>query len=562
MIFQQTFRNFGRIREIIAILMKYGFEDFVVNTPLFNYLPNRTQLKWTREGSPINESNRYERIRIATEELGPTFIKLAQVLSNRPDLLPDELITELEKLQSSVPPFEFKYVRSIIKSETGKEIEELFTEFDESPIGSASIGQVHRARLFDGTEVVVKVQRPGVKRVIETDLSILRYLVVRGDNYLRENGVLNGEDVVNAFDQSMQKEMDYRNEGRNIEAFRNFYKNYKDFYIPRVYREYTTEKVLVIEYIRGCKITDVKQLKAWGLDPRKIAERGMKIYLMQMFEFGYFHADPHPGNVLIRPDGIICLIDFGMVGKLMRKDKYAFAGIFVAMANKDAKATAINLRKLAIDDEINDMRQFEYDIASIIDDFSNMDVGESSIVDMNTRLSKLMYEYKLRVPGGVYLLFRVLAILEGIGKVIHPEFRTDDFVKPYGVKLLKEQLEPKYLVQDLYNSGTDLISFLNGIPNDLKSILKQSRKGRFTVRVEHTGYAKILDTANRTINRLILTLIIVALIFAAALTVDLHNSGLLGSQFFGVSYLSILIFGTAVVLGLILLYNVLRSRKY
>lgn len=561
MIFEQTFRNFGRIREIISILMKYGFEDFVVNTPLFNYLPNRTKIKWTREGSPINEFNRYERIRMATEELGATFIKLAQVLSNRPDLLPDDLIHELEKLQSSVPPFEFKYVRSIIKSETGKDLEELFSDFEEKPIGSASIGQVHRAKLADGTDVVVKIQRPGVRRVIETDLAILTYLVTRGENYLKENGVINAIDVVKAFENSMQKELDYRNEGRNIEAFRNFYKSYKDFYIPKAFKEYTTERVLVIEYVKGCKITDVKQLKAWGLDPRRIAERGMNIYLTQIFEYGYFHADPHPGNILIKPDGTICLIDFGMVGKLMRKDKYAFAGIFVAMANKDAKATAINLQKLSIDDEINDMRQFEYDIASIIDDFSNMDVGESSIVDMNNRMSKLMYDYKLRVPGGVYLLFRVLAILEGIGKIIHPSFNTDEFVKPYGVKLLKEQLEPKNIVEDLYGSYNDVASLISGIPSDLKNIIKQTRKGRLSVRIEHTGYAKVLDTLNRTANRLILTLIIVSLIFAAALTINL-NSGLLGAKILGVSYLSVLIFGAAASLGVVLLYNVLRSRKY
>lgn len=561
MLFGLSFKNLSRVRQIIAVLIKYGFEDFVVNTPLFNYLPNSTQLKWTREGSPINEYNRAERIRMATEELGPTFIKLAQVLSNRPDLLEDDLIHELEKLQSAVPPFEFKYVRSIIKSETGKDIEELFSEFNEKPIGSASIGQVHKAKLINGTEVVVKVQRPNVKRLIETDLSIIKHLVQRGENYLKENGVINAMDVVNAFENSMQKELDYKNEGRNIEAFRNFYKNYKDFYIPKAYKEYTTEKVLVIEYIKGCKITDVKQLNAWGIDPKKIAERGMNLYLMQMFEYGYFHADPHPGNILIKQDGTICLIDFGMVGKLMRHDKYAFAGIFIAMANKDAKATAINLRKLAIDDEINDLRQFEYDIASIIDDFSNLDVGESSIVDMNNRMSQLMYDYKLRVPGGVYLLFRVLAILEGIGKTIHPHFRSDDFIKPFGIKILKEQFSPKLVAEDLYANANELSTFIQGIPSDLKNIIRQIKRGRLNLKIEHTGYGKLIDTFNRSINRLILTLIIITLLIVAAMNVE-FSAGFLGQKILGISLLSTSIFLFDCLLGIVLLYNILRSRKY
>jgi ubiquinone biosynthesis protein len=498
---------------------------------------------------------------MATEELGPTFIKLAQVLSNRPDLLEEDLIQELEKLQSQVPAFEFKYVRSIIKSETGKDIEEMFSEFNEKPIGCASIGQVHKAKLLDGTDVVVKVQRPGVRRLIETDLSIIKHLVVRGENYLKENGVINAIDVVNAFENSMQKELDYKNEARNIDSFRNFYKNYNDFYIPKAFKEFSTEKVLIIEYVKGCKITDVKQMKAWGIDPKRIAERGMNLYLMQMFEYGYFHADPHPGNILIKQDGTICLIDFGMVGKLMRQDKYAFAGIFIAMANKDAKATAINLRKLALDDEINDLRQFEYDIASIIDDFSNMDVGESSIVDMNNRMSQLMYDYKLRVPGGVYLLFRVLAILEGIGKTIHPHFRSDDFIKPFGIKILKEQFDPKLVAEDLYAGATELSTFVQGIPSDLKNLLKQFKRGRFSMKIEHTGYNKIVDTFNRSINRLILTLIIITLLIVSAMTVE-FSAGFLGQKILGVSLLSSGVFVFDCFLGLVLLYNVLRSRKY
>lgn len=561
MIFETTFRNLRRMREIVSILMKYGFEEIVVETPLFNFVPNATKLKWTREGTPIFEYSRWERIRMATEELGATFIKLAQILSNRPDLLPEPLIHELEKLQSNVPPFEFQFVRSIIKSELGKDIEDLFDTFDETPVGSASIGQVHRATLKDGSPVVVKIQRPQVKNEIQTDLSIIRYLVDKGEDYLKENGIINAMDVVNAFEKSMTKELDYRHEARNIENFRNFYKSYKSFYVPPAYKEMTTERVMVIEYVDGCKITNVKQLRAWGLSPKKISEVGMNVYLTQIFEFGYFHADPHPGNILIKEDGTVCLIDFGMVGKLLRRDKYAFASIFISMVNGDAKGAARSLRKLAVEDEINDVRQFEYEIAEIIDDFGNQDVSESNIAEMTNRLQKLMFDYKLRVPGSVYLIFRSLAILEGIGKIINPHFQTEEFVKPFGKKIIEERFNPKNIAIDFSNNVEELSSILADMPVEIKSILKQTRKGRLTFKMEHTGYEKLVNKMDRAINRLALAFLICAVLITSALTLNV-NEGLVGSKFLGLPLISGVGFLLAGLLGLVLLYNVLKSRRF
>src|SRR5690606_612934 len=201
-------------------------------------------------------------------------------------------------------------------------------------IGSASIGQVYKAQLHTGEDVVIKVQRPGVKETVETDLVILRELVKLTENYFRKQGVRNTMDVVDTFEKVMRKELNYYNESRNIEQFRDVYKNYPNLYIPKVYKSLTIEKILVLEYISGCKITDVRQQRAWGIDPRVTAEKGMDIYLTQFFEYGFFHADPHPGNVLVRKDGVICLIDFGMVGKLMKKDKFAFSGILLSMAQQ------------------------------------------------------------------------------------------------------------------------------------------------------------------------------------------------------------------------------------
>mgnify|MGYP002632861815 FL=1 len=320
----QTFQNIKRIREIIAVLVKYGFEDVVTNSTLRNFVSEKGRISWKRQGQPVFKYTRWERIRMVCGELGPTFIKLAQVLSNRPDMLPAPLITELEKLQDNVPPVPFEQIKATIESETGKKLEDVFQTFNEKPLATASIGQVHKARLINGKEVVVKIQRPGVKDMVFRDLAILTDGVQRAERYLKKQGILNAMDMVHSFERSMHKELDYRTEARNLERFRKLYKEYRNFIIPAAYREYSTEMVMVMEFVGGCKISDVAQIRAWGLNPEKVAENGMNIYLTQIFEFGIFHADPHPGNVLVRRDGVICLLDFGMVGTLMKKDKYSF----------------------------------------------------------------------------------------------------------------------------------------------------------------------------------------------------------------------------------------------
>lgn len=561
MIFNQTFRNIGRTREIIAVLVKYGFEDVIANSTMRNFVPERMRISWMRQERPALEYTRYERIRMVAEELGPTFVKLAQVLSNRPDMLPEPLIKELEKLQDSVPPFKYEVVREIIRSELGAEIEDIFAEFEERPLASASIGQVHRARLKSGQRVVVKVQRPEVKEIVERDIAIIKEAVTRTERYLQRQGVINAMDVVLAFERTMTKEMDYRNEARNIDRFRETYKDHKNFYIPKAFRDYSTEKVLVIEFSEGCKISDVPQLRAWGLDPAKVAENGMSIYLTMIFEYGFFHADPHPGNVFVRQDGVIALIDFGMVGQLMPKDKFNFAGIFISFAKQDAKDMAMYMKRLSIEDQIQDERQFEYDLNDLIDDFALLDVSESNIADMISRLQKIMYDNKMRVPGGIFLIFRAFAILEGLGKTLHPKFNTYEFIRPYGAKLIKEQLKPKNLVTELSHRASSLTSFLNNFPLEVREIVTKTNKGKLHFEVEHQGYGYLLKKLDSVTNRIAITLIIVALIIGSSLVMlaELPPQAISPT---GYPYLSLIGFFTASGLFAILVYSILRRRVY
>ncbi|MBL4586656.1 MAG: AarF/ABC1/UbiB kinase family protein [Flavobacteriales bacterium] len=557
----QTFKNLKRIREIIAVMVKYGFEDVITNSTLRNFVSEKGRLSWKRQGQPVFKYTRWERVRMACEELGPTFIKLAQILSNRPDMIPAPLIAEFEKLQDNVPSFSYEEVKKTIETELGKSLEDIFETFNEKPLATASIGQVHKARLKSGEEVVVKIQRPGVKDLVYRDLAILSDGVNRAERYLKKQGILNAKDMVRSFERSMHKELDYRTEARNLERFKKLYKDYKNFIIPAAFRDFSSEKVMVMEFVSGCKISDVAQLRAWGLDPRKVAENGMDIYLTQIFEFGIFHADPHPGNVLVRKDGVICLLDFGMVGSMMKKDKYAFAGIFIGMAEQDAKKMAFNLRALAIEDQVEDQRQLEYDLNEIIEDFTALDVDESSIADMVERLQKVMFDYQIRIPGDVFLIFRALTILEGIGKTLHPHFNTYDFIKPYGIKLMKEKYSPKNILSDVVDRVGQMNAFLTTFPRDVKDILGKARNGKLHFEIEHQGYGYLLKKMDSIANRFVLTFLVMTFVIGSAITMTVDWGDRI-TYINGLPSISVYGLWCAGVLMVLLFYSIVRRRKY
>ncbi len=563
MLLDGTFKHLGRTRQIIKVLIKYGFEDIVFHSFLQNIVPRRMLLSWTRENRIVSATTRWERIRMAAEEAGPSAIKIAQIMSNRSDILPEELIVELKKLQSEVKTFPFTVARKILDEELPRPYDEIFEEFNEVPIGSASIGQVYKAKLRTGEEVVVKLRRPGVGKLLVQDLEIAKSILPHAKGVIEQNGLTYEavEDSLLEIEKSTIKELDYLNEARNIENFRKFYRKRKDFYVPRAYREYSTEKLLIIEFAGGCKITDQKQLEEWSIDGKKVAERGMDIYLTQIFEFGYFHADPHPGNIIIQKDGRICLIDFGMVGKLMQRDKISFAQVFVAMAQGDSKKMALNLRKLCISHDIENVRMLEYDLQEIIEEYTTLDVAESKIEDLILSLQGVMRDYNMRVPGSVTLIFRALGLLEGIGKQIHPEFNINQFVQPYGFKLLKEEYSMTNLAKEGLTRFDEISALLNSIPVEVRSILKKTRQGKLNVQIEHKGYEALLRKMDRVVNRFILTFIIFTLVLGSSIlaTIPMSENYMVGA--IGLPILSVTGYAFSLFLGTILLFAVLRTRN-
>jgi len=316
-----------------------------------------------------------------------------------------------------------------------------------------------------------------------------------------------------------------------------------------------------MEFVSGCKITDIEQLKKWGLSPAKIVEQGMDIYLTQIFEFGYFHGDPHPGNILVQEDGTIVLLDFGMIGQLMKKDKYAFAGVFIAMSKSDPREMANQLLKLAIDNNVTDMRQFVYDLNDLIEDYAHLDVSESSIQDVIQRLQKIMFDYHITVPSGIFIVFRAFAILEGIGKKMHPDFKTYEFIKPYGLRLLTDQLKPENLLNEAGSRFSNLTSFLNSFPVELRTMMQKTNKGKLHFEIELQGYGYALKKWDSITNRMSITYIICALMISSSIAL-LGNYPEEMKFVYGINKWSFIGYCIAGFLFLILFYTIVRRRIY
>jgi ubiquinone biosynthesis protein len=552
MLFNQTIKNLNRLRQIIQVLVKYGFEDMVTNTTLQNLVPRSRQLSWSRQNRPVFAYSRWERIRMVLEELGPTYIKFAQVLSNRPDVLPEPLIREFEKLQSDVPPIPFAVVRQTVEREMGRPVDEVFEYLLEKPLGSASIGQVHRGRLRTGEEVVVKVQRPRVRTTVETDIAILKEVALRAEAYLERQGITAVMDVLETLEKTMQRELDYRNEVRNIRQFRHVYADRTDFHVPAAFAEWSSARVLVQEYAGGCRITDTAQMKAWGLEPEDVAARGLRIYLSQIFESGFFHADPHPGNIILREDGTITLIDFGMVGRLGRGDKLALAGLFVAMAREDPRQMALHLMRLATDHQIDDRGQLEHDLGALIEDFAGLELQEGNIGELGVRLQAIIFRYRIKVPGAIFLILRALAILEGIGKQLHPHLNAYAEIRPFGVQLLREQFSPANLAGELSWRFATVDQLLRNLPQELNDILRQLRKGELRVETRSPDHGETLRHLEATADRLVLALLIGLLLIASALGLQAPEGRTVASLW-GMPLFSLAGVALAGLLGLVLL---------
>jgi len=513
----RTYRHLNRYRQILRVLFKYGFGDIVDILKIEQYLELGLQMISRKRREKIEKLTRAERLRMALEELGPTFVKLGQILSTRPDLIPFEYIKELSKLQDQVPPFPYDDVRKTIKSETGKLPQEIFERFDETPLAAASIGQVHRATLKDGEAVVVKIQRPGIQKIIEVDLEIMLHLAGLMERHLEELEAYHPTRIVEEFAHSLQKEINYRTEASHIERFARQFMDDETVYIPKVFREMSTQRILTMEYVEGIKASEVERLQREGYDLPEITRRGTGLIMKQIFDFGFFHADPHPGNILALPNNVIGLLDFGMVGHISRQEREAFTDLVSQVVRGDEKKVADAVLNLTHYDKDPDRNEFERDLAELIDQHLYRPLKELEIGRLLQQLLEILTKHRLRLKPDLFLMMKALSTVEGLGAMLDPDFQLIKQAEPFIRHIRLQRLNPKTIAGDMIDTGSELFTLLKEIPREVRGILKQAKEGKVKIEFEHKGLEPMLFTHDRTSNRIAFAIVLAALIIGSSL---------------------------------------------
>lgn len=515
----RTYRHIQRYRQILTVLLKYGFGDLINSLKIEQYLEIGLQMIYKKKREQIGTLTRAERVRMALEELGPTFIKLAQILSTRPDLIPLEYIQELSKLQDNVPPFSYEEVEEIIKKETGKTSEEIFEHFEKKPLAAASIAQVHKAQLKDGSNVIVKIQRPGIRKIIEVDLEIMMHLADLMERHLEELKDHRPVRIVQEFAHSLGKELNFTIESIHIERFSKQFVDDETIYVPKIFRDIVTERILVMEHIDGIKVSEIDLLRQNGFDLQEIARRGAVLTMKQIFVHGFFHADPHPGNLFILPNNVICYLDFGMMGRIKRREREIVSDMLMRLVTRDERKLAEALLKLTYYDDEPDRDKLERDISEFVDHHLYLPLKDLKVEKALNRLLEILTRHRLHLKSDLFLVIKALGTVEGLGKRLDPEFEIIRHAQPFIKQIQWSRLNPKNIFEDMIESGSELIRLLKEIPGEINTILQQAKKGRIKIEFEHMGLEPMLSTLDRTSNRIAFAIVLASLVIGSSLIV-------------------------------------------
>jgi len=512
-------RQIRRVREIAGILLKYGLGELaamLLRSPRFRFM-GRLLSRTNRE--IVRKLDRWERIRRALEELGPTFIKLGQILSSRRDLLPRELIRELEKLQDEVPPFDFEQVLEIVRRETGRPIEETFPGLDPVPEASASIAQVHRARLEGGQEVAVKVRRPGIEEQIEVDVQILERVADLAERTLPATRLFNPRRVVQEFKRQIGRELDLSVELLNIEKFRSLMQERGDLYVPRTYGETSSEAVLVMEYVGGRRLGELLDDPGAVEDPESITTSLADLALEQIFGLGFFHADPHAGNIRVLEDGRICYLDFGIVGFLSDGQRELLNRLLYSISRRNARLLSRTLLELTTPLESVDDRALEIRVDELLETYLDLPLQHLDLSGIFADLIDLVVSFRLQLPQNVNLMIKTLVVLEGIGRTLHPGFMMIDRIKPYAAGFFLRRYAPGRVLERLSLFSLDTEDLVSELPLRTREVLSQLAAGETRVNIDFAGLDRLRFVLDAVSNRLVFGLILAALLVSSSLIV-------------------------------------------
>jgi len=556
--FNRNLRTIRRYREILGVLIKYGFGHFVEQLNIDYYLElGKRVVSRGKSSRELQRLNTPQRLRMAMEELGPTFIKFGQLLSTRPDVVPKPYVDEFRKLQDDVPSLPVDEIKRQIQRQLGQPVEEICSEFSAVALATASIAQVHRARLLDGEEVVFKVRRPGITRTVETDVDILMGLAHLVEQHVPEIALYDPVGLVKEFRRTIRREMDFLREGHTMERFSANFAGDPTVYVPKVFWHHSGETVLTIEYVPGIKISEFKELTARGYDLKELARRGAKVFLKQVLDHGVFHGDPHPGNIFVLPDHVICMLDYGMVGRLNTELKQQLIDLLEALLQRDVERIIAQLLYSGELTDDSDLKSLRRDLHEFIEDYYDILLQDLRVGRLLTDFIEILTQHRIRFPADFVMLAKALVAMEGLGRQLDPEFNMIDYMRPYIERLVKERFSPLNISREVARLAHSYGSLARNLPRDIKEFINRLNRNQFKIDLEHRGLDKLVTDLDRSSNRISFAVVIGALIVGSSLIMQTNKGPLL----LGFPILGFLGYSIAGILGLWLAIGIIRSGR-
>jgi len=551
----------GRLSEIAQVMVRHGFGYFIDAHRLSDLLPRRSADERLAAAAAAQGagSARGQRLREVLDELGPTFVKFGQLLSTRPDVVPPDIILELRGLQDDVRPFPFADVRRVVEAELGNTLERLFTEFDPVPVAAASIGQVHAATLPNGRRVAVKVQRPGAARQIDADIALLYQAARLARERIRALDFIDARQLVDEFARSIRKELDYHLEGRNAQLFHRHFADAEHVRVPKVYWSYSGSRVLTLEWIEGVQLADL-DLVAMTLEERRdIAYRITETWMTMIFRHGFFHADPHPANILISPEtGTIGLVDFGSAGKLSDNDMSKLTGLLIDAANENIDQIPRRLSDLGVRYPREREEELRTELRELYYRYYGASLSEIDPIQAIREGFALIYSLNMRLPTRFLLLDRTIATLGSVGQELYPDFNVFEVARPYARDLMLERFTPERVARRARREVVRYAQVLAEAPHQFHDFMEEIRDGQIEVGFVHKGLDDLLAKLDTLINRLVVAVVVVGGLIGSSL-IGIFAKG--GPHVLGVNVISIGGFAVSALLGMWLLWGVVRSGR-
>ena len=556
----RTYRNLQRMQTILNVLLKHGFGQLIRKLGLQQFLPLGKQASALSQDdtvSPLDPMTIPERLRMVLEELGPTFVKFGQLLSTRPDIVPDYLIQELKHLREDVRPVPFPAIQKVVEESLGLPLKEVFKEFSETPIASASIGQVHSGVLLTDEEVVVKVQRPGIESVVKNDLSILQSLASILAGRVEEMAQFDPEGLVREFERTILREMDFNVEALNMQRFQDNLASEKGMIIPGVYWDFCSKEVITMQKIKGVRMESAESLAEAGHNPQKMAVEGMRVFLRQVLEFGLFHADPHPGNVIAMEDGRIGLIDFGMVGRLDPGMTDYLGTLILSIIQRNYDKMMVSLRNLGFEFDDLSARDLRRELIEIIDLYYGRQLKNIGIGELLAKIVETVMMYKVQIPGGFLTLTRAMMISEGVGRQLYPEIDIIQISRPMIARIVKRQHDPARILNEITTVAGDLRHTAKTLPRYIETFFQRLLKGKLRIEFSHTNLEGFYREIEKTGNRLSFSIVVAALILGSSII--MYSK--IGPFIFGYPAIGVVGYVIAALMGIWLLINIIRSGR-